>query len=82
MEKKVWQTIKVQHCIHVGSDVMLEAEVLYPAEHLPEQGGPRVVAHRCSRGIECGLNDEAACVWAGNNPNYDPFAEPQTGKPS
>lgn len=76
MTAKVWQTIKVQYCRHAGGEVALEAEVLYPAEHLPDQG-PRIVAHRCSRGAECGLLSEAACVWAGTNPNYDPFAEKQ-----
>ena len=77
MDRKVWQTIKVQHCAHVGKEVSLEAEILYPADHMPEQGGPRVVAHRCSRGLECGLMEEAACVWAGTNPAYDPFSEKQ-----
>ncbi len=80
MAVKVWQTIKVQHCRHAGGEVSLEAEVLLPEEHLPDQGG-RIVAHRCSRGVECGLLDEAACVWAGTNPTYDPFAENQTDLP-
>jgi hypothetical protein len=48
--------------------------VIYPDEHLPDQK-PRIVAHRCSRGAECGLMSEAACVWAGTNPDVDPFAE-------
>ena len=52
MTVKVWQTIKVQYCRHAGAEVALEAEVLYPGEHLPDQG-PRVVAHRCSRGVDC-----------------------------
>ena len=77
MAVKTWQTIKVQYCQHAGGEVALEAEVLYPEEHLPESG-PRVVAHRCNRGLECGLLSEAACVWAGTNPNYDPFSEKQT----
>ena len=74
MAVKVWQTIKVQYCRHAGKEIALEAEVLYPEEHLPDQG-PRVVAHRCSRGVECSLMAEPACVWAGTNPNYDPFEE-------
>lgn len=81
MAIKVWQTIKVQHCRHAGGEVSLEAEVLIPDEHLPDQG-PRVVAHRCSRGMECGLLEEAACVWAGTNPNYDPFQEKQSEEPA
>jgi hypothetical protein len=80
MAVKTWQKIKVQYCQHAGGEVALEAEVLYPEEHLPDQG-PRVVAHRCSRGLECGLLEEAACVWAGTNPTYDPFLEKQPGKP-
>jgi hypothetical protein len=80
MAVKTWQQIKVQYCRHAGGEVALEAEVLYPEEHLPDQG-PRVVAHRCSRGLECGLLEEAACVWAGTNPNYDPFLEKQPEAP-
>jgi hypothetical protein len=80
MTSKAWQTIKVQYCQHAGGEVSLEAEVLYPGEHLPEQG-PRIVAHRCSRGVECGLLSEASCVWAGTNPTFDPFQEKQTEKP-
>jgi hypothetical protein len=80
MAIKTWQTIKVQYCQHAESEVSLDAEVLYPEEHLPDQG-PRIVAHRCSRGLECGLLEEPACVWAGTNPQYDPFSEKQPGKP-
>ena len=80
MATKVWQTIKVQYCRHAGGEVALEAEVLYPEEHLPEQGA-RVVAHRCSRGVDCGLLSEASCVWAGTNPTYDPFTEKQPDEP-
>lgn len=76
MAKKVWQEIKVQHCEHVGGEVSLEAEVLIPDDTMPDTP-PRVVAHRCSQGTDCGLMKEAACVWAGTNPNYDPFSEPQ-----
>jgi hypothetical protein len=81
MAVKVWQTIKVQYCRHAGGEVALEAEVLYPGEHLPDHG-PRVVAHRCSQGVECALtHSEAACVWTGTNPNYDPFEEKAEKKP-
>lgn len=74
MAIKVWQPIKVQYCRHADGEVALEAEVLYADERLPDQA-PRIVAHRCSRGVDCGLMSEAACVWAGNNPAYDPFVE-------
>jgi len=76
MAKRVWQEIKVQKCDHAGGEVALEAEVLYPDDFMPDTP-PRVVAHRCSRGLECGLMKEASCVWAGTNPTYDPFAEKQ-----
>lgn len=74
MANKVWQTIKVQYCEHTGGEVSLEAEVLYPEDYLSDQT-PRVVAHRCSKGAECGLLGAAACIWAGTNPSYDPFSE-------
>ena len=74
MAKKVWTTIKVQNCEHAGGDVSLDAQVLYPDDMIPDTP-PRIVAHRCSRGLECGLMEEASCVWAGTNPTFDPFAE-------
>lgn len=73
MPTKVWQTIQVIHCERLGHEVALEAEIIYPPEHLPGQA-PQVVAHRCSFGLECNLVDKPACLWAGTNPNYDPFA--------
>lgn len=74
MTEKIWQTIKVQHCSRAGTEVSLEAQVIYPADQMPDQG-PRILAHRCSHGIDCGLLEEHSCVWSGNNPTYDPFAE-------
>ena len=75
MAVKVWQPIKIAYCQHVGAEVALEAELIYPAEWLPEQQ-PRVHAHRCSCGIDCNLDGRPSCVWAGTNPLIDPFAEP------
>lgn len=72
MAEKAWETVKTIHCDHVECDVALEVEVVYPSEHLPEQL-PRLLARRCSRGVECSLMEKAACIWAGTNPNYDPF---------
>jgi hypothetical protein len=74
MVEKTWQTLKVCYCQHVGQEVALEAEVVYPAEFLPEQPG-RVTAHRCSQGINCNQDDRAACMWSGSNPAFDPFLE-------
>ncbi len=74
MSVKAWQPIKVRYCTHTGAEVALEAELVYPAEWLPDQG-PRVRAHRCSRGLDCNLDGRASCIWAGTNPVIDPFSE-------
>jgi hypothetical protein len=73
MAIKSWETVKQQYCHHVCEDVCLEAEVVYPAEWLPDQP-PRVLARRCSHGMMCNLDGRPSCVWAGTNPAYDPFA--------
>jgi hypothetical protein len=68
-----WETIKVQYCHHVSNEVSLEVQLVYPGDIMPDQP-PRVLAHRCSRGIDCNFIDRPICVWAGTNPTYDPFA--------
>lgn len=75
MAAKVWQPVKYCFCQHFGAEVALEAQLVYPAEWLPDQA-PRVLAHRCSQGTACNLDERASCVWAGTNPNFDPFADP------
>ncbi|MBN2550061.1 MAG: hypothetical protein JXB15_12935 [Anaerolineales bacterium] len=72
MSVKTWQPIKYCFCHHVGENVALEAEVVYPPEVLPDQQ-PRVLAHRCSHGAICNLDGRASCLWAGTNPAIDPF---------
>jgi hypothetical protein len=72
MAQKTWQTLKIRYCEHAGQEVSMDAEVILPAEWLPE-GPPRVIAHRCSRAVDCNLDNRASCVWAGTNPGYDPF---------
>lgn len=72
MAIRVWETRQTIYCDHAGCQVALEVEMVYPPEHLPEQL-PRLLAHRCSRGIECNLIEKATCLWAGTNPNHDPF---------
>jgi hypothetical protein len=74
MAHKTWQVIKVRYCEHAGTEVSMEAQLIFPADFLPEQA-PRVVAHRCSQALTCNLDGRASCVWAGTNPNFDPFAE-------
>jgi len=76
MAIKSWQTIKVRYCHHAGEEVGLEAQVIYPAEWLPDQSA-RVVSHRCSRAVACNLDGRSSCVWAGTNPAFDPFSEPE-----
>mgnify|MGYP005816578317 CR=1 FL=1 len=74
MAFRTWQPVRSQYCARAGMEVSLEADVVYPAEYLPDQPG-RVLAHRCSQGLQCNLLEKAACVWAGTNPSYDPFSE-------
>jgi hypothetical protein len=74
MAYRTWQTVKVCYCQHVDQDVGLEAELVYPAEWLPDQP-PRILARRCSCGMLCNLDARPGCVWSGTNPNYDPFTE-------
>lgn len=77
MSVRTWQPIKICYCHHVGQEVALEAEVVYPAEWLPDQA-PRVLAHRCSNAIHCNLDGRPSCIWAGTNPAIDPFIEDLT----
>jgi hypothetical protein len=72
--EKTWQVIKWQYCDHVQAEVGLEAQLVFPADWLPDQA-PRVLAHRCTRGIACNLDGRASCLWAGTNPTFDPFKE-------
>lgn len=68
------KTLKVKFCDHVNCEVNFEVETVLPAEFLPDQPG-RIVSRRCSLGTQCSYLDKVACVWAGTNPNYDPFAQ-------
>jgi hypothetical protein len=74
MAVKTWEIIKVKYCKQVDSEVSLEVQLVYPDDIMPDQP-PRVLAHRCSQGINCNLVDRPICIWAGTNPSYDPFAE-------
>ncbi len=72
MGTKSWETLKVQYCVRSGMKVQFEAEVVHPAEWLPDQP-PRIVAHRCSHGSICMATGQGMCRWSGANPDYDPF---------
>jgi hypothetical protein len=68
----MWKDLKVHLCDRIGEEVQLQAKVVYPASMLPDTP-PRILAHRCSKGMECNLQDRPACQWAGTLPGYDPF---------
>lgn len=72
MAEKIWRGIKTIKCTHIGCDVELEVQEVYPADFMPDQM-VRVTGHRCSHGVSCSLDDAHTCVWAGTNPGYDPF---------
>jgi len=72
VSERIWEISKICYCDRLQDQVALEVERVYPAENLPDQK-PRLLAHRCSHGLLCNQNSNAACVWAGTNPNYDPF---------
>jgi len=72
MAIRVWEPVQFCFCHHIGQTVALEAEVVYPAEMLPDME-TRVLAHRCSQGLECNREERPSCMWAGTNPNIDPF---------
>jgi hypothetical protein len=74
MATKTWETVKTIYCNRIQQEVALEVLVVYPPEHLPESA-PQVVGHRCAEGLACNALDKPACMWAGTNPVYDPFAE-------
>jgi len=71
MALKKWQVSKIRYCEHVGHEVALESQVVYPPEHLPDQP-PRLVARRCSNAMECNQMDRSTCAWCGTNPDYRP----------
>ena len=71
MAQKKWKVSKIRYCEHVGHEIKLEAQVVYPAEHLPDQL-PRVIANRCSNAVECNKIDKMVCAWCGTNPAVKP----------
>jgi hypothetical protein len=67
-----WEVSKIKYCEHVGHEIALETELVYPAEFLPDQP-PRVVAQRCSNGLACNAMEKPGCVWCGTRPNHQPI---------
>ena len=74
MAVKKWESIKLRYCERAKAEVTLDAQVIYPAEWMPDQS-IQVVGHRCSHAYACNRDNRASCVWAGTNPAYDPFSE-------
>jgi hypothetical protein len=74
MAEETWVTEKLRYCEHAGCEVALEADSVFPADHLPDQPA-RVRIHRCSHSDACCDDERPACVWNGTNPNFDPFKE-------
>jgi len=72
MAQVKWQVSKIRYCEHVGHEIALETELIFPSEHLPDQP-PRVIAHRCSNATMCNQFDTMACAWCGTNPDYRPM---------
>jgi hypothetical protein len=73
MATKSWESLKIRFCEHADAEVVLEVELVYPPEILPDQP-PRILAHRCSHALLCNLDNRPSCVWAGTNPAFDPFS--------
>lgn len=71
MAQKKWKISKIRYCEHVGHEIALENEVVYPSDVLPDQP-PRVLARRCSNAMECNQMDRMACAWCGTNPDVRP----------
>jgi hypothetical protein len=61
MATKVWEVVKFYFCEYVGHEVACEAQVVYPADNLPD--APRVIAHRCSCANNCDIEDKANCPY-------------------
>lgn len=71
MAHKQWKIGTIRYCEHVGHEIALESQVVYPPEHLPDQP-PRILARRCSNAMECNAMDRMACAWCGTNPHVRP----------
>lgn len=71
MAQKQWQIEKVHYCEQVGQKVELEVQVVYPADPLPDQP-PRVIAHRCSKALECNQLGKMVCSYCFTNPDLQP----------
>lgn len=72
MAYEIWQPVKIAMCDRIGEEVEIQARVVFPADILPDQP-PRIMAKRCSRGVDCNLLDRPSCEWAGTLPGFNPL---------
>jgi len=71
MTQKTWQVEKVHYCEHVGELVNLEVQVVHPPETMPHRP-PHVIAHRCSKALECNQINKMVCAYCFTNPDVKP----------
>lgn len=72
MAFRTWEISKISYCEHVGHEIALETELVYPAEYLPDQPA-RVLARRCSNALACNCQDKPGCTWSCTNPEHHPI---------
>ena len=63
MAFRTWEISKISYCEHVGHEIALETELVYPAEHLPDQPA-RVLGRRCSNALACNGLEKPGCEWS------------------
>ncbi len=68
-----WVPIKTQWCDVIGREAELLERRAYPAAQMPDTEPFRVLARRCSAGVECNLLG-CRCKWAYTEPAVDRFA--------
>ena len=70
-----WKVVKKHWCDLMEQEAELIEERVYPDDPVPDSGEAyRVLARKCSFGIECNTAGYY-CRWAWTNPEYDPFAD-------
>lgn len=63
MAFRTWQVSKIKYCEHVGREIALEADMVFPHEVLPDQP-PRALARPCSNAMTFNQFEKpASLVW-------------------
>jgi hypothetical protein len=73
MAERTWEEFDTCFCQRADMEVSLEVEVIYPSDFLGDI--PRVGDHRCSNSILCNQFSQGTCIYAGTNPDVDPFQD-------